>query len=311
MRAPEIVILGDINLDWSATGLLPFPFTGLRENGVIVWMPIAELPGGSGLNFAAFSQQAGYQPLLLGRVGDDIAGRFLVSWLAEKGIASAVSVDPSARTGKAMIVRDGSDIRLLVNNSENANALLSQMDVEAHREALTHCTVLYISGYCLQDRAADRFGATLRAMELASQAEVPEPPVIVFDVVPHRIYDMYSFEEFKGFTEKVDILVSEVATMRRFLDLGSRDERIDQRIAMGTVELLKPHYRRFILRYGPSGCDEQILWDGNSGDLRHEETYHREAKDKRGFGDLLVIRALRDFFAVLPQREPAGLPLKT
>lgn len=305
---PEIVVLGDINLDWSVAGLLPFPFTNLNENGIIVWSPIEELPGGSGTNFAAFAQRAGYHPLLIGCVGDDAAGRFLLSWLSGQGISTAVRCDTKVPTGKAMIVRDNSDIRLLVNNSENANAFLSAADIEQNREALGTCKILYVSGYCVQHRTANRFGATLRAMELAADNRGPKRPVIVLDVVPHRIYETYTFREFKDITRNVDILISEVATMRRFLGLGSKTEGIDEAMAIETVERLKNHYQRFILRYGPSGCDEEVFWDGNMGNLRIESTYHKNSKDKRGFGDLLALRALREVFAVLPDREPTDAP---
>src|SRR5262245_53242822 len=138
---PDIVVMGDINLDWVAIGNLPFPFTDLKANGVITWSPIHELPGGSSLNFARFASEEGYRPMLLGKVGNDLAGRFLEESLADSGIDLRVTRDPSLGTGKAMIVRDKNDIRFLVNNRENANHALSVVDVETNRSVIESCRI--------------------------------------------------------------------------------------------------------------------------------------------------------------------------
>jgi hypothetical protein len=55
-----------------------------------------------------------------------------------------------------------------------------------------------------------------------------------------------------------------------------------------------------MLRYGPSGCDQEILLDVPAGGFVHQPTGHDQAPDKRGYGDRLALRALRDFFHVLP-----------
>src|SRR5437588_10605656 len=131
MKTPySIVVMGDINLDWYARGPLSFPFSSLAANGVIEWKQIDELPGGSGVNFALFAQQMGYNSLLLGKIGDDPAGRFIYEWLQQRGLESGITVDYSLSTGKAFLARDKNDIRLLVNNTPNANRTLTESDVE-------------------------------------------------------------------------------------------------------------------------------------------------------------------------------------
>ena len=300
MKTPDIVVLGDINLDWVVSGHLPFRFSELQENGVITWAPIEELPGGSGLNFAWLARKAGYSSVLLAKTGADAAARFLRAWLQEAGIVFPVPEDPSSDTGRAFLVRDGSDIRLLVNNLDNANHKLGTSDVEPHLEDIESCRVLYISGYCVMDDTAPRFRATGRALEIACAQRTSGIPIVVFDVVPHRIYEKYTFDIFKLLTKHVQIVISEVATIRRFLGLGSRLEVVDRVIAEETLKYLKPHYRQCILRWGPSGCDEQLLWDGTTERLKWEETGHKSANDKRAFGDVLAMRALQTFFEVLP-----------
>jgi sugar/nucleoside kinase (ribokinase family) len=299
---PDVVVLGDINLDWVVPDLLPFRFADLQENGLITWTGLDEVPGGSGLNFAFFARREGLRTLLVGKVGDDLAGRAVRAWLEEQGITSAVAVDSSAGTGRAFIARDAHDIRLLVNNKANANHRLDPATVRELEGSLRHCALLYISGYCVMDREAPRYQATRRAIEVARAKIDRKTPFVVFDVVPHRIYEIFNFGEFRELTQGVDILISEVATMRRFLGLGSKAEVVDRAIAETTAQRLKAHFNRFILRYGPSGCDEELRWDGERDCLTWQETGHCDAEDKRGFGDRLAIAALRDFFHVLPAK---------
>lgn len=296
-RQPDIVILGDMNLDWVVSGHLPFRLSSLQENGVIAWSAIEELPGGSGLNFARFSCSAQWKPLLIGCLGQDTAGDFLRRWLASQGIDAALQESSIHNTGRAFIARDAADIRLLVNNTPNANADLNEALVVCESKHIQEAAVLYISGYCIQERGAPRFLATLRAMELAKSADAP---VVVLDVVPHRIYETYSFDEFLELTHSVDILISEVATMRRFLNVGSRSEEIDEKIARETMELLSRYYDGCILRYGPSGCDMEFLWHREALTTVSHATSHCETADKRGFGDRLAIAALSGYFGVLP-----------
>ena len=148
--------------------------------------------------------------------------------------------------------------------------------------------------------------ATQKAMEHAKSSSLDTKPVIVFDVVPHRIYDIYSFAEFLNVTKNVDILVSEVATIRRFLGIGTKSEVIDESLAQETLEKISDYYDRLILRFGPSGCDKQILWNKKSNEYYFEnETGHvfLNPDKQRGFGDKLTLIALNDFFRILSPKS--------
>jgi len=66
-----------------------------------------ELPGGKGANQAVAAARLGAQVALVGRVGDDDAGRRLRGGLADEGVDVAhVTVDPDAPTGVALIAVD-------------------------------------------------------------------------------------------------------------------------------------------------------------------------------------------------------------
>jgi sugar/nucleoside kinase (ribokinase family) len=294
----DIVALGDINMDYVVAGNLAFPFSSILTNGLIYWEEIDEVPGGSGLNFCSFAAEAGYRCLLLGRVGNDSAGEAIARWLTKRHVEFPQHWGTPTATGRALILRDSDGIRLIINNRNNANHALNAADIERNLPASSSSRVLYVSGYCLSDPQTARYNAAIHAM--AHVRSGPRPPTIVFDVAPHRIYERLSFEEFRECTRHVDILISEVATMRRFLGVGSSAEKIDLAMAQDTAERMTTDYSRVVMRYGPSGCDEEILIDKNAGRFLHQATSHDQVGDKRGYGDRLALCALRDFFQVLP-----------
>lgn len=298
MTCYDVVALGDVNMDFLVAHDLSFPLSSLAENGLIHWEDIDEVPGGSGLNFCKFAAEAGYKCLLLGKTGNDSAGLAVTAWLEARKIAVPRRWTATAPTGKALVLRDSAGIRLIINNKHNANHALTMADVEENRPALASSRVVYVSGYCINDEGAARYQATLRAMAEASAGN--PPPTVVFDVVPHRVYERLSFEQFRDCTSCVDILICEVATLRRFLGLGWMAEAVDEPMARATAELVSRYYPRMALRYGPSGCDHEILVDAAAGRIEHRATGHHQVADKRGYGDRLALRALTDFFRVLP-----------
>lgn len=304
MTGHDIVALGDVNMDYVVARNLPVPLSSIKENGVIYWEDIAELPGGSGLNFAAFAAEAGYRCLLLGKAGNDSAGSAITTWLEARGIEVPRQWTTAAPTGMAMIMRDSNGIRLVINNRHNANHALSVDDVTQSEAALASCQLVYVSGYCISDPGSSRYDAAVQAMAHAKSGA--RASAVVLDVVPHRIYEQLTFEQFRECTRYVDILISEVATVRRFLRLGSITEVIDEAMARETAERIAAYYPRMMLRYGPSGCDRQVLADAATGSLVHQTTEHGNAADKRGFGDRLALTALARFFHVLPPPRALG-----
>lgn len=303
MTAYDVVVLGDVNMDYVVANNLSFPLSSLVQNGLIYWEEINEVPGGSGLNFCAFAAEAGYRCLMLGKTGDDSAGAAITKWLEARKIGISRQWTSTVPTGKALIMRDSTDIRLVINNKHNANHTLSVDDIEEYKAPLRSSRVVYVSGYCISDPHMPRFQATLEAIGYAKTEG--DRPTVVFDVVPHRIYEKLTFERFRACTQHVDILISEVATMRRFLALGSKSETIDEVMAEETARRVIQYYPRAILRYGPSGCDEEILVDWREGRLVRQATGHNQAADKRGYGDRLTLQALKDFFLVLPRAQAA------
>lgn len=296
MKTFDITVFGDINLDSHTAANLDFAWTDLDQNGRTVLAEVRDEPGGSGLNFARFAMQGGRKVNLVGVVGDDYAGRSIIESLRGEGMDNQVRVAAGLSTGRCLIARDSSDIRLLINTALNANHDLGMDDLEQAAEALRDSRVVYVSGFCVRNRTDRRSRTCIRLMQMI--AELPSPPVLVFDVVPHRIYETYPVDEFLEITRHAGLLVSEVATLRRFFGLGDRHEKVGLEEVEATLEAASRHFPRLVLRYGPSGCDEELLWDGTRGLRRHCHTGHDACLDKRGFGDRLMVRHMAEFFAL-------------
>jgi ribokinase len=67
-------------------------------------------PGGSALNAALWAAALGADAIVVGRVGDDFAGRALATFVAESGLQAEITVDPVLATGTVAVV-DG-DLRV-------------------------------------------------------------------------------------------------------------------------------------------------------------------------------------------------------
>ena len=65
---------------------------------------ISTVPGGSALNAATWAAELGADATAVGRIGEDAAGRLLLSELALRGVRAEVSVDPEASTGTVLVV---------------------------------------------------------------------------------------------------------------------------------------------------------------------------------------------------------------
>src|SRR5439155_1618804 len=93
MGAPSFVAVGDLMVDITAAG-----------RGHAARIEIAA--GGSAANAAVWAARSGADAAVVGRIGDDLAGRALRSALEERGVRAELTVDPDACTG-AFLVVDG------------------------------------------------------------------------------------------------------------------------------------------------------------------------------------------------------------
>jgi len=283
----SIVTLGDLNVDVKISGL-PILFRELTSDTLIPHPTIEMVLGGSGVNFARFAGETGFESYFIGKVGNDNQGQYAIEAIKGFNIQPFIKIDNEFPTGIAVILRDANSIRFLVNKNPNANRMLAVHEIREYADLITQRDILYISGYCLMH--SPRKEATKCAMKMAHNNGV----FIVLDVVPHEIYKHYSFDEFKTVTHGVNLLISEVATTRRFLGLGHKDEVIDDCIVKETIMNLRGLYDNYILRFGIGNCEEQVVIKNTKEKWEH--TGYVQAADKRGFGDRLTVKTLKEIF---------------
>ncbi len=93
MSSPLFVAVGDLMVDIAAAG-----------RGHAARIEIAA--GGSAANAAVWAAACGADSTVVGRIGDDFAGRALRSALEERGVRAELTVDPDAPTG-SFLAADG------------------------------------------------------------------------------------------------------------------------------------------------------------------------------------------------------------
>lgn len=155
--APDIAVVGSINLDLSVT-VDRFPDAG----ETVLGGSVLHGGGGKGANQAVAAARLGRQVAMIGRVGNDAGGSSLVGALEREGIdVSGVAVSDGEASGLAIIEVDAAgENRIVV--APGANHLVSAEDL---------------------DTARDRIGA---AGVVLAQMEVPVPVVEALARLPRQ-----------------------------------------------------------------------------------------------------------------------------
>jgi sugar/nucleoside kinase (ribokinase family) len=155
----SIIVVGDVALDVVAT------HSGSVVHGGDVRASIALTMGGAGANTAAWLAYCGVEPVLVARVGDDVAGRRASEELTTIGVRCAFTIDPTAATCCVVVLVDGDGQRsMLPDRGAGKNVASADLDPELLREA-DH---LHLSGYMLLDE--ETRGPALEMLALAREA---------------------------------------------------------------------------------------------------------------------------------------------
>src|ERR1019366_7571743 len=134
----RILCLGDIMLD--VTAVVGAPIT----QGVETRARISTQGGGAAANVASWLAVSGSRAFLVARVGDDAAGKTVLSELDQYGVEHSNTVVPHAKTGVVIVLVDALGERTMFPDS-GANSGLSVDDLPP----LDGFTAVYVSGYSL------------------------------------------------------------------------------------------------------------------------------------------------------------------
>jgi sugar/nucleoside kinase (ribokinase family) len=147
-RELDLIVLGEINPDIVVTDPDPVPRFGQQEQVVdAITMTI----GSSSVIAACGAARLGLRVAMVGVVGDDPFGRFMLEAMRERGIdTTGCRIDPGMPTGATVILARATDRAIFTALGTIAAA--SAMDVSA--ELLARARHLHVGSYFLQDELA-------------------------------------------------------------------------------------------------------------------------------------------------------------
>jgi sugar/nucleoside kinase (ribokinase family) len=154
-----VLVVGDAGLDVLARHDGPIVPDG--DSRAEVRMAL----GGAGANTAAWLAHTGATTVLVGRVGDDPAGRQVLAELGAAGVRCALVVDPHARTCCVVVLVDETGRRTMLPD-RGAGTRLDARDLAP--ELLAEAGHLHLSGYVLLDESSRPAGVAMLAAARAA-----------------------------------------------------------------------------------------------------------------------------------------------
>lgn len=274
-RRSRILVLGDINVDILSR------VEGFAGLGADYLVPAVELHcGGVGANVALALARWGMRVRLLGAIGQDLLGEFLLGHLRQGGVdVSLVQRTPRALTGLlfTLISRDGERTFF---GSRGANIRLRAPSNS--RSWLRGVKAVHLVGYCFLSRSADQ--TARRVLVEARRRGIP-----------------ISFDVGMGPARQIPQTILQVIPQADILFL-SRDEakaltgEQDARKALPALE--EAGAGQVIVKLGERGC---LFREGRT--LRKAPTFSVGVKDTTGCGDAFTAAFLRGALAGWPLEE--------
>ena len=136
---PEVAVVGSANLDL-VVEVETIPVAG----ETVLGGDLRLIPGGKGANQAAAAARLGRRVAMIGRVGDDDAGRTLRSAMDTAGVDTACLLNTEGAPSGTALIAVGADGDNAIVVSPGANGHLSPADVEGAASVLAAADVLLL-----------------------------------------------------------------------------------------------------------------------------------------------------------------------
>jgi sugar/nucleoside kinase (ribokinase family) len=260
---PRIVVVGDIATDVVAR------HSGPLHIGSDSAAVIASYGGGSAANVAAWLAVGAinggqtHQPVYVGRIGDDSAGRTQVAELEQAGVDVRVTVDPDRSTGCVVVLVDPVGQRTMLPD-RGANAALSPADLPA--EVFRAGDHLHLSGYPLLHESSRAAAVIAIARAKAAGMTVSVDPS---SAVPLAAVGA---EQFLAWTGSADLCIANLDEAAVLAEPGSPDEL--------ARALASAAYREVVVKLGAAGA----IWSDGKAVIRVPSST-AEVVDTTGAGD--------------------------
>jgi sugar/nucleoside kinase (ribokinase family) len=270
----RVVVVGDLLYDLLAR------VDGNVRLGVDTFTPIRAAGGGSGANAAAWLAASGVETHFVGRVGDDVFGRFLDEELHDAGVRTHLARDPSLATGKVFVLVDGAGERTMITD-RGAVEYLSPQDIPISLFSGGH---LHLVGYTFS--GGSRREAAFEALRLAREAGM----TVSVDPSAVPMLEDIGADHFLAWTRGADLCFPNL--QEGSLLAGAEDP--DQ-----ITENLLDHYGAVVLKLGAEGA----RYADAEGRRSRVPAALARASDTTGAGDALCAGFLSGWLSGEPPEE--------
>lgn len=132
----KVVVIGSLNMD-----LVAYCKVAPKGGETLFGNEFSQIPGGKGANQAVAIGKLGNNVTMLGKVGDDIFGRELISSLKNSGVGTSFIEFGSKSTGIANItVEENGQNRILV--IAGANGEVDKEYIDRHLDVIKNCDIV-------------------------------------------------------------------------------------------------------------------------------------------------------------------------
>ncbi len=140
----DLVVVGEINPDLILRGDVTPAFGQVEQTVEDATLTI----GSSSAIFACGAARLGLRVAFVGKIGDDVFGRFMQQQLAERGVdVAGIVVDPTIRTGLSVILSRGVDRAILTYCGSIAALRYAEIDLRL----LDQARHLHVGAYFMLD----------------------------------------------------------------------------------------------------------------------------------------------------------------
>lgn len=249
--------------------------------------------GGVAWNIAASAAQLSEECVVVGKIGDDFLGEFILSRLRASHASHYVSIGKGAQTGVvSLLPRVPGQDRTMLFNERSANQALEPGDLADLAGSLTAEDILFTTGYSLFRDPPYRAVAQLLEQAHAAHAK------LVLDLVPHRLDEVGTPEFVRartlGALPRLDLCIGEFRTWAYLLHGASEDQPTAESLRSLAADT-RQVARYACIRYGFEHCERQtLIYEGEI--LSDAATAYTSTADSRGYSELLSMSLVQQLF---------------
>lgn len=288
MSRRSIIVLGDLCVD---TVFDISDIDASVEPGSIElsrWGPMSDYLGGTAYNFARYAAKTFLDPVILGSIGDDVAGGLVEQLLIGENIRHHVWRTSAHGTARTLLIYGDNGTRMMFAESPNANLSMPTRFVDDVWPNVSESFAVWLSGLCLRDRGSDRYAAVRHVLDRARADGMK----VLIDLVPHEFHQYFSnvdtlIEEMGP----IDVAVADVAAARRLLGVGTPGETVTDAALDETAKLLLVTFESVVLRQ-QNGLDCHQLYRDRNGRSERMRSRMPSVSAARGYGDKLICEVL-------------------